>query len=92
MFDSGFTPGGDPAGTVKAHRHRLAELFATLKMALLACLLGSMAAAAEGAAATSFSWRQAASACAGAGAAGIPRRGDAVPPEVERGDGHGAAL
>ena len=93
VFDSGFTPGGDPAGTVKAHRHRLAELFATLKMALLACLLGGMAAAAEGAAATSFSWRQAASAAAQAQEPREFRAAAMLYREmIERGDGHGAAL
>ena len=64
VFDSGFTPGGDPAETVRAHRHRLAELFAALKVVALACLLGGMAASADGAAPASFTWRQAASAAA----------------------------
>ncbi|MGI5870019.1 MAG: BatD family protein [Kiritimatiellia bacterium] len=62
VFDSGFTPGGDPAGVVKAHRHRLAELLGALKVVLFACLLGGLASAADAAAPASFIWRQAASA------------------------------
>ena len=93
VFDSGFTPGGDPAGTVMAHRHRLAELFAALKVVALACLLGGMAASADGAATTSFTWRQAASA---AGQAREPQdfRGAALlyREMIERGGGDAAAL
>ena len=65
VFNSGFTPGGDPAGTVAKRRARLAEMFAALKTVALVCLLGGLAPSAEGAdASASFAWRQAASAAA----------------------------
>lgn len=65
VYDSAFTPGGDPNAVVKAHRGALAELFSSLKGLILAGLLGSLlgeahASEAVGAPDDSFAWRQAA--------------------------------